>query len=63
MKKSVSIFLILLPFILSAVIIDVEAPSIERSAFENNLPVNLVSGQPALPYIPIKLPRSKRIPI
>ncbi len=55
MKFKVAILLFLIPIILWSYEFDVQTPVITRDGIQNELPVNLIPGQPAIPFVPVKL--------
>ncbi len=55
MKIKCVLIMILFPFLLIANIIEIEKPIIEKNAFQNDLPITMASGKPAMPYIPVKI--------
>lgn len=55
MKIKCVLIMTLIPFLLMANIIEIEKPIIEKSAFQNDLPITMTSGKPAMPYVPVKI--------
>nr|MBC8415252.1 gingipain R [Candidatus Cloacimonadota bacterium] len=55
MKIKCVLIIILIPFLLMANTIEIEKPIIEKNAFQNDLPIMMTSGKPAMPYIPVKI--------
>jgi peptidase C25-like protein/flagellar hook capping protein FlgD len=63
MKKTIALFLIIVPYLISGLTLNIEEPVTDRSGFINDLPVMLDAGKPSLPFIPIKIlvPMGERI--
>ena len=55
MKIKLVLLIVLIPFLLIANITEIEKPIIEKNAFQNDLPITMTSGKPAMPYIPVKI--------
>jgi len=55
MKIKMILFFLLLSFLLISIEINIESPVIENNSFSNKLPTLLTSGQPKIPYIPVKI--------
>ncbi|MCF7792773.1 MAG: T9SS type A sorting domain-containing protein [Candidatus Cloacimonetes bacterium] len=53
--KKLLLILVLLPFILNAVNVNIETPRVEGNKIVNALPIKLDIGNPAVPYVPVKL--------
>ena len=55
MKIKCVLIMVLIPFLLMANIIEIEKPFIEKNTFQNDLPITMTSGKPAMSYVPVKI--------
>lgn len=55
MKIKALILVLILPLLLGAYSFNVQSPVVVRNSIELDLPVNMIPGQPELPYIPVRL--------
>jgi hypothetical protein len=55
MKKTILLVILILPVLISAINLNIEEPVITGNLFQNELPQIMTPGQPAIPYIPIKV--------
>lgn len=53
--KKILLLLIILPFVLSAIDFQIERPLLQNGKFKNDYPVKLEIGNPAIPYVPVKI--------
>ena len=55
MRKVILIAILILPVLISAIDLNIEEPVIIGNSFQNELPQIMEPGQPAIPYIPVKV--------
>ena len=55
MRKAILLAMLILPILISAINLKIEEPIIAGHSFQNELPQIMVPGQPAIPYIPVKV--------
>lgn len=55
MRKIILLAILILPVLISAINLKIEEPAIAGNSFQNELPQIMTPGQPAIPYIPVKL--------
>ena len=55
MRKAILIAILILPVLVSAIDLNIEEPVIVGNSFQNKLPQIITPGQPAMPYLPIKV--------
>ncbi len=55
MKRKILLMVLILPVIVSAISLKIEEPVIIGNSFQNKLPQIMEPGQPAMPYIPVKV--------
>jgi hypothetical protein len=56
MKRGLlAVLAIVVPFLVTAITIDVESPEIINNRFASNVPLLKEAGQPAMPYIPLQI--------
>lgn len=55
MKRTFLIVIMILPVLISAINLKIEEPEIVANLFQNELPQIMTPGQPAIPYIPVKI--------
>ncbi len=63
MRRIILITILILPALISAINLNIEEPEIMENSFRNELPQIMTPGQPAMPYIPVKvlLPMGQKI--
>ncbi len=55
MRKTILQAILILPVLISAINLNIEEPVITGNSFQNELPQIMTPGQPAIPYIPVKV--------
>ena len=55
MRKTILLAILILPVLISAIDLNIEEPIITGKSFQNELPQIMTPGQPAMPYIPVKV--------
>jgi len=55
MRKTILAIMLVLPLITSAINLNIEEPVIVGNSFQNELPQIITPGEPAVPYIPVKV--------
>ena len=55
MRKIILLAILILPVLISAINLDIEEPIITGNSFQNELPQMMTPGQPAIPYVPVKV--------
>ncbi|MCD6176454.1 MAG: T9SS type A sorting domain-containing protein [Candidatus Cloacimonetes bacterium] len=55
MRKAILLAILILPVLISAIDLKIEEPVIVGNSFQNELPQIMTPGQPAIPYIPVKI--------
>ena len=55
MRKTILLAILIIPVLISAIDLKIEEPIIIGNSFQNELPQIMDKGQPAIPYVPVKV--------